>query len=265
MSDGPALLPMSSKGAGGSHKNGLDSDGTFWMGSDRHYPKEAPKYQLRVGGFWIDRSPVTNQGFARFVQKTGYVTFAEIPPNPASYPRALPEMLYAGSSVFIKSGQQLDLNLHNWWVFFRGADWRRPLGPTSSLEGLEMHQVIHIAYCDAEAYAKWAGKDLPTEAEWEFAARGGLDHAPYAWGEELHPDGGYLAITWQGEFPWQNLCADGYESSSPVEAFPANGYGLLDMIGNVWEWTSDWYQPKRDTIRVKTIPVTQARRFHARS
>ena len=256
MSDVPALLPMSSqKAAAVPTKMAWISDGTFWMGSDRHYPEEAPEHQVRVGGFWIDRSPVTNQDFAKFVQKTGYVTFAEIPPNPASYPGALPEMLYAGSSVFIKPGQQVDTNLYNWWVFLRGANWRHPLGPTSSLEGLEMHPVVHIAYCDAEAYAKWAGKDLPTEAEWEFAARGGLDRALYAWGEELHPNGSYMANTWQGEFPWQNLCADGYESTSPVEAFPANGYGLRDMIGNVWEWTSDWYQPKHDTIRVKTCCV----------
>ena len=164
-------------------------------------------------------------------------------------------MLYAGSSVFVKPRHRVDTNLHNWWQFLRGADWRHPRGPASSLEGLETHPVVHIAYCDADAYAKWKGKDLPTEAEWEFAARGGLDRVPYAWGEELHPDGSYMANTWQGEFPWQNLSADGYESTSPVGAFPPNGYGLHDMIGNVWEWTSDWYQPKRDAIRVKTCCI----------
>jgi sulfatase modifying factor 1 len=229
--------------------------GTFWMGSDRHYPEEAPEHQVRVDGFWIDRFPVTNREFSQFVTETGYVTFAEIPPNPESYPGALPEMLYAGSSVFIKPRQRVNMDLYNWWQFLRGADWRHPFGPTSSLEGLEMHPVVHIAYCDAEAYSKWAGKDLPTEAEWEFAARGRLDRAAFAWGEEFLSDGRHMANTWQGEFPWNNLCGDGYESTSPVDAFPANGYGLHDMIGNVWEWTSDWYQPKHDAVRVKACCI----------
>ena len=227
----------------------------LWMGSDRHYPEESPQHRVRVDGFWIDRSPVTNQDFEQFVEKTGYVTFAEIPPNPESYPGALPELLHAGSAVFIRPKQRGDLNVCKWWHFVLGADWRHPLGPASSLEGLEMHPVVHIAYCDAEAYAKWAEKDLPTEAEWEFAARGGLDRAAYAWGEELQPDGHHMANVWQGEFPWQNLCSDGYEGTSPVKAFPANGYALHDMIGNVWEWTSDWYQPKHSADRVKACCV----------
>jgi formylglycine-generating enzyme len=231
------------------------SGGMFWMGSDCHYPEEAPEHQVRVDDFWIDRSPVTNRDFEQFIEKTHYVTFAEIPPNPESYPGALPEMLYAGSSVFIKPKERVSMNLYNWWQFLRGADWRHPTGPTSTLEGLEMHPVVHIAYCDAEAYAKWAGKTLPTEAEWEFAARGGLDRAAFAWGEELLSDGRYMANTWQGEFPWNNLRSDGYESTSPVEAFPPNGYGLHDMIGNVWEWTTDWYQPKHDAVRVKACCI----------
>jgi len=224
---------------------------TFWMGSNCHYPEEASEHQVRVDGFWMDRFTVTNRDFSRFVEETGYVTFAEIPPNPANYPGALAEMLYAGSSVFIKPRGRVSMNLYNWWQFVRGADWKHPIGAVSSLEGLEMHPVVHIAYCDAEAYAKWAGKSLPTEAEWEFAARGGLERATFAWGEEFLLDGHYMANTWQGEFPWNNLCVDGYEGTSPVEAFPANGYGLHDMIGNVWEWTSDWYQPKHDPVRVK--------------
>jgi formylglycine-generating enzyme required for sulfatase activity len=230
--------------------------GSYWMGSDQHYPEEAPAHQVRVDGFWIDRTPVTNRDFAKFVEATGYVTFAEIPPDPESYPGALPEMLYAGSSVFVKPAQRGPMNLYNWWQFLKGADWRHPYGAASSLGGMEMHPVVHIAYCDAEAYAQWAGKELPTEAEWEFASRGGMDRAAYAWGEELNPDGQHLANTWQGEFPWNNQRGDGYESTSPTGVFPANGYGLVDMIGNVWEWTSDWYQAKHgaDTMKACCVP-----------
>jgi formylglycine-generating enzyme len=231
------------------------SGGTFWMGSDRHYPEEAPAHQVRVDSFDIDRAPVTNQDFRKFVEGTGYVTFAEIPPTLDKYPDALPEMLFAGSAVFIQPKKRTDLQGISWWQFIKGADWRHPLGPESSLDKLEMHPVVHIAYCDAEAYAKWAGKDLPTEAEWEFAARGGLDRAAYAWGEELYYQGQHMANTWQGDFPWQNLRSDGYESTSPIGAFPANGYGLVDMIGNVWEWTSDWYQAKHSSEKLKSCCV----------
>jgi formylglycine-generating enzyme len=221
--------------------------GIFRMGSDRHYPEEAPVHRASVDGFFMDRTPVTNREFRRFVNATGYVTFAETRPNPKDYPGALPRMLKAGSLVFTPPKQAADLrDWSQWWAFKFGANWRRPYGPRSSISGLADHPVVHIAYCDALAYARWVGKDLPTEAEWEFAARGGLDGAEYAWGHEFAPDGRAMANTWQGEFPHQNLAADGYRRTSPVTAFPPNGYGLYDMIGNVWEWTSDWYAPRHE-------------------
>ena len=219
--------------------------GSFQMGSNRHYPEEAPVRTATVKGFWMDRTPVTNAQFRKFVSETGYVTFAELPPKATDYPGALPEMLQPGSIVFGKPKRRVDLRDCSWWQFVLGADWRHPLGPGSSIEGLDDHPVVHVAYCDAEAYAHWAKKELPTEAEWEFAARGGLDGVEFAWGDALYPGGHHRANTWQGEFPWQNLRSDGYERTSPVDAFPANGYALLDMIGNVWEWTADWFQLPR--------------------
>ncbi|HTV32568.1 MAG TPA: formylglycine-generating enzyme family protein, partial [Methylocella sp.] len=231
--------------------------GTFRMGSNRHYPEEAPVRSLTVSGFWMDRSPVTNRAFRKFINTTGYVTFAEIPPNPEDYPGALPHMLKAGSLVFTPPDHPVDLrHIANWWTFTFGANWRRPYGKGSSIRRLDDHPVVHIAYRDAVAYATWAGKELPTEAEWEFAARGGLDGAEFAWGDELTPGGRHMANTWHGEFPWQNLAADGYERTSPVGEFPANGYGLFDMIGNVWEWTSDWYTPRHeaDTPKACCVP-----------
>ena len=211
------------------------------MGSDGHYPEEAPQHLARVDGFWLDQYPVTNSEFRRFVEETGYVTFAEIAPDPADYPGALPEMLHPGSVVFKKPPQRADLRQCTWWDFVLGADWRHPQGPGSSIDGKDAHPVVHVAYKDVHAYAKWAGKELPTEAEWEFAASGGLDGAEFAWEGELHPGGKPMANTWQGEFPWQNLEEDGYEGTSPVDAFSPNGYGVYDMIGNAWEWTTDWY------------------------
>ena len=216
--------------------------GEFTMGSDDHYAEEKPAHRVKVDGFWIDKTPVTNAEFRRFVRETGHVTFAEIAPDPKDYPGALPHMLRAGSLVFVKTKGPVDLtNWSNWWTFAFGADWRHPYGPGSSIKGLDDHPVVHVAYRDAEAYAKWAGKELPSEAEWEFAARGGLENAEFAWGDELEPGGKYFANTWQGEFPWQNLLKDGYEGTSPIGIYPPNGYGFYDMIGNVWEWTTDWY------------------------
>ncbi len=218
--------------------------GTFLMGSNDHYPEEAPAHYVTVSAFWMDKTPVTNAQFSRFVEATGYKTVAERPLNPADYPGAKPEMLVPGSIVFKKPAHRVDLRNHlNWWTYEPGANWRRPLGPGSSLKKeMARHPVVHIAYEDAEAYAEWAGKELPTEAEWEFAARGGLEGAVYAWGDEFAPNGRMMANTWQGEFPIVNLLTDGYERTSPVGAFPPNGYGLYDMTGNVWEWTTDWYQ-----------------------
>lgn len=224
--------------------------GSFLIGSDNHYPEEAPAHAAIVEGFWIDQYAVTNEQFARFIDATGYVTLAEIPPRPEEYPGAKPEMLQPASVVFHKPAHRVDLRNHfNWWTYIPGANWRNPEGPQSSIENRAQHPVVHIAYQDAEAYANWVGKELPTEAEWEFAARGGLDGATYAWGEEFTPGGKSMANTWQGEFPWQNLCADGYAGTAPVGQFPPNGYGLFDMIGNVWEWTTDWYAARHPATK----------------
>src|SRR5262245_18373598 len=214
--------------------------GTFRMGSEDHYPEERPVHRVTVDGFWMDRYPATNARFAKFVEATGHRTFAEIPPNPADYPGAKPEMLYAGSLVFVMpSAPPTDRrNFFEWWQYLQGAHWRQPYGQGSSLEGLDDHPVVHVTFSDAEAFARWEGKALPTEAEWEFAARCGLDAAPYAWGDEFVTGDTDWANTWQGEFPWQHVSRDGYERTSPVGAFPANGYGLYDMIGNVWECTT---------------------------
>jgi formylglycine-generating enzyme required for sulfatase activity len=196
----------------------------------------------------MDRYLVTNTAFASFVQATGYVTAAEKVPPVADYPGALPELLVAGSVVFVQPRERVDLRNHfNWWNWIAGADWRHPEGPESSLRGRDWHPVVHVAYQDALAYAAWTGKELPTEAEWEFACRGGLDGAEFAWGSEFTPRGKQMANTWQGEFPVQNLGLDGYERTSPVRAFPPNAYGLFDMIGNVWEWTEDWFQEHHPT------------------
>jgi formylglycine-generating enzyme required for sulfatase activity len=232
--------------------------GTFWMGSDLHYPEEAPMHQVTVGAFWIDCTPVTNEQFRAFVEDTGYVTLAEKAPRTSDYPGALPHMLKPGSLVFSPPKQTVDLrDWSRWWQFKFGANWRRPNGPGSSILRLDDHPVVHISYCDAEAYAAWAGRSLPTEAEWEFAARGGLDRAEFAWGDELMPEGKHMANTWQGIFPFQNSAEDRFERTSPVTAFPPNGYGLHDMIGNVWEWTADWYQPRHTLEADRTCCVPE--------
>jgi sulfatase modifying factor 1 len=215
---------------------------SFWMGSNNHYQEEAPAHLTTVSGFWIDKYAITNYNFSVFVKETGYVTVAERPPRAEDYPGAKPELLRPASVVFQKPPFRVDLRNHyNWWTYVIGANWRHPEGPDSSIDGRYEHPVVHIAYEDAEAFAKWAGKELPTEAEWEFAARGGFEGATYSWGEEFTPGGRYMANTWQGEFPWQNLASDGYEGTAPVGQFPPNRFGLFDMIGNVWEWTTDWY------------------------
>jgi formylglycine-generating enzyme required for sulfatase activity len=221
--------------------------GTFTMGSNRHYPEEAPAHRVSVDAFWIDRYPVTNRQFREFVSATGYVTFAEIPPDPKDYPGALPHMLRAGSLAFTPPKHAVDLrDWPQWWRFEFGANWRRPYGKSSSIRGLDGHPAVHVSYMDAEAYASWAGKELPTEAEWEYAARGGLEGAAFAWGNEFMPGGKRMANTWHGDFPHTNTAPDGFKRTSPVGSFPPNGYGLFDMIGNVWEWTADWYQPKHE-------------------
>lgn len=219
--------------------------GTFAMGSERFYPEEAPVRRVSVDPFWIDETPVTNAQFARFVAVTGHVTFAEAAPDPRVYPGILPGMDRAGSLVFEPTPGPVDLHSLAWWQFRFGADWRHPLGPESTLAGLEDHPVVHVTWADASAYAAWTGKSLPTEAEFEFAARGGIDGADYAWGDELAPQGHMLANYWQGAFPHGNTLEDGWLRTAPVRAFPANGYGLFDMIGNVWEWTDDWFAQPR--------------------
>ncbi|KQQ15991.1 gliding motility-associated lipoprotein GldK [Methylobacterium sp. Leaf123] len=231
--------------------------GTFRMGSEQHYPEEAPVHRVAVDGFWMDESPVTNRQFRRFVQATGYRTLAEIPPDPKSYPGALPHMLFAGSMVFVPPRGPVDLRHHGrWWTLLKGADWRHPYGPGSSLKGLDDHPVVHVAFQDAEAYTVWAGRALPTEAEWEFAARGGLDGAEFAWGDAFAPGGRLMANTWQGEFPYLNTADGSYRRTTPVGSFPPNGYGLVDMIGNVWEWTSDWFASRHtaDAAKACCIP-----------
>ena len=205
--------------------------GTFRMGSERFYPEERPVRRVTVDGFWMDPGPVTVSEFRRFVEATGYVTVAERPLDPADFPGADPAMLVPGSLVFRRTRGPVDLrDVLQWWDYKPGATWR---------DGSDDHPVTHVAFEDAERFAAWAGKDLPTEAQWEFAARGGLEDAVFAWGDEHAPGDRPMANTWQGEFPWQNLLTDGYEGTSPVGAFPANGYGLFDVTGNVWEWTCD--------------------------
>jgi formylglycine-generating enzyme required for sulfatase activity len=216
--------------------------GTFAMGSDRHYPEEAPVHRVTVDGFWIDVAPVTNESFAAFVTATGYRTVAERPLDPAQFPGAPAANLAPGSLVFTGTPGPVDLrHLAQWWTWTPGASWRRPEGPGSDLAGRRDHPVVHVAHEDALAYAAWCGGALPTEAEWEFAARGGLDGAVFTWGDDPRPGGRWMANHWHGDFPWRNTRADGFARTSPVGSFPPNGYGLVDMAGNVWEWTDDWY------------------------
>jgi formylglycine-generating enzyme required for sulfatase activity len=233
--------------------------GTFRMGSDDHYPEEAPAHVVAVDAFSIDATPVTNRQFRAFVEATGYRTWAEIAPDPRDYPGARPAMLKAGGLVFSPPATPVDLaDWGQWWRFAFGATWRRPYGKGSHIGGLDDHPVVQVAFRDAEAYARWAGKELPTEAEWEFAARGGLDGCEFAWGDEFTPGGRHMANTWQGRFPFENTREDGHARTSPVRAYPPNGYGLYDMIGNVWEWTTDWYSPRHaaDMAKACCVPRT---------
>jgi formylglycine-generating enzyme required for sulfatase activity len=236
------------------------SGGEFTMGTDdpRSMPNERPGHRVRVGGFWIDEHPVTNAEFRRFVEATGYVTTAERKPEweeirkelPPGTPKPDDSLLVPGSLVFTPPSHPVPLNdLKNWWTWTPGASWQHPEGPGSTIEGRESHPVVQVSWEDAEAYAKWAGKRLPTEAEWEYAARGGLEGKRYPWGDEFRPGGHYMANTFTGEFPYHQTAEDGFTGTSPVESFPPNGYGLYDMAGNVWQWTADWYRSDEFTER----------------
>ena len=218
--------------------------GGFWMGSNDGQPDERPAHEVTVHGFWMDQTEVTNEEFDRFVKATGFVTMAERKPDPKDFPNVPPENLVAGSVVFAPPPGNVPLDNHMlWWEYRPGANWRHPEGPESNLKSREKHPVVHVCWDDAVAYAKWAGKRLPTEAEWEFAARGGLDRQPFAWGSERVPGNKWMANVWQGRFPNENKLSDGFLGTSPIATFPANGYGLYDMAGNVWEWCADWYRP----------------------
>lgn len=223
----------------------LIEGGRFRMGIEHPMMPEAqPVHEVVVASFYFGRTPVTNREFAHFVEETGYVTVAEQPLDAADFPGVDPELLVPGSIVFNPPTHAVALNNElQWWQYVPGASWRHPEGPDSSIEDRPDHPVVHITWPDAQAYAQWADARLPTEAEWEFAARGGLDGAEFAWGDDGTPDGAYMANVFQGPFPHANSADDGYLATSPVGAFPANGYGLHDMSGNVWEWVSDWYSP----------------------
>ena len=248
------------------------SSGTFWMGSDtgnKMMPRggrnnESPIHEVTVDGFWMDIYPVTNMHYTKFVKETGYVTYSEVPPDPKDWPGAKPEMLYAGSIVFKQPKSKVDMrNYFNWWELKKGADWRHPTGPESDLMGREKHPVVHVTFKDVKSYCQWAGKEMPAEAHFEYAARGGLDKKKYAWGEQPKHFTELLANVWQGKFPYTNENKDGFLETSPVGNFPANGYGLYDMSGNVWEWVSDWYHPNYYKVSPKKNPtgVTQKHSF----
>jgi formylglycine-generating enzyme required for sulfatase activity len=243
MSDGSLARPTTPPT---SHDLVRVPGGRFLMGSGAHYPEEAPPREVEVGEVWLGRTPVTNARFAAFVVDTGYLTVAERPLDPAEFPGAPPENLVPGSMVFTGTPGPVDLrHLSQWWAWTPGASWRHPLGPRSDLDGLDEHPVVHVAAEDAEAYLAWSGLTLATEAEWEHAARGGLEGATYTWGDEPELAGQRLAHHWRGDFPWRAEAGAG--STAAVGTCPPNGYGLADMAGNVWEWTADWWLERRFT------------------
>lgn len=230
--------------------------GEFLMGSDRHYPDEGPAHRAAVDAFSVDPHPVTNRDFSEFVEATGYRTVAERPLDPELYPGVPADSLAPGSAVFVMTDGPVDLrDWSNWWQWTPGASWRCPEGPGSDVNGREDHPVVHVCHEDAAAFCEWAGKSLPSEAEWEYAARGGLDAAEFVWGDDDPQESRPLANTWQGRFPYENTELDGWTRTSPVGAFPPNGYGLHDMAGNVWEWTDDWYQRRRRAAAAPTCCV----------
>jgi sulfatase modifying factor 1 len=215
-----------------------------------------PVHRVHVDGFWMDATVVTNERFAAFVAATGYVTVAERIPTAVDLPGVAPENLVAGALVFTPPDHQVDLDdVSQWWRYIKGANWRHPLGPGSEVAGQGSYPVVQVAYADAQAYASWAGKRLPTEAEWEYAARGGLEGKLYAWGDELKPGGKWMANIFQGRFPQADTGEDGFAGIAPVAQFPANGYGLYDMAGNVWQWCSDWYRPDAYALVARTGAV----------
>lgn len=234
--------------------------GEFIMGSELFYPEERPLHKVEVAEFYMDKHLVTNAQFARFVTETGYCTFAELPPDPDLYPEADPAWLVPGSLVFTRPDSPVSLQDYRaWWSYVPGACWYHPEGPESSIISRADHPVVQVTFGDAMAYASWAGGMLPSEAQWEYAARGGLQGATYPWGEDFTPDGRFMANTWQGRFPWENLAEDGYEGTSPVMSYPPNGYGLFDVVGNVWEWTCSQYTSRHDVTAPRSCCAMAAR------